>query len=224
MTAARRALITACILFLVVGHLYEIVRRHEHWPFSPYPMFSHRNTKDPVSRLAVYGVPAGEGEPFEFTDAHTGVYKRFRFDVALQSMLGTGGKAVKNRERMSRVFDEYFAYYEKLRDLGYHDGPRLAAIRLYRLEWDFDPWAANRFEAPRTLLLLERENPKAKLEWDPSSEEDVFSGLLPSGPLSLRKTVRVRENSGERLARSYALTPALSRREREQDGGFDRNA
>lgn len=158
MTRGRKWFISTAIAGLVVGHLYEIARQHEHWPFSPYPMFSHRNTKAPVSRLAVIGVPADGAEQFEFTDAHTGVYKRFRFDVALNQQL-RGAREVKDRPKLERIFDSYFGYYERLRELGYHDSPRLSAIRLYRLEWDFDPWARNRNDPPRRILLFERASP-----------------------------------------------------------------
>ena len=61
MTAARRRMIYGLMATLVIGHLYDIATRREHWPFSPYPMYSHLNSDRVLDAPRIVGVAAPSG-------------------------------------------------------------------------------------------------------------------------------------------------------------------
>ena len=57
------------------------------------------------------------------------------------------------RERVRLVVEDTLRRYEMRRAQGQHKGPPLRALRLYSLNWDLEPYAAN-LDRPRSRELL----------------------------------------------------------------------
>ena len=143
MSWRRLLVVHAAIAVVVFGHLRDIVTDVEHWPFSPYPMYSY----PPPDRLDVYrvvGVPAGAatggsagGSAREFPL----VERRYLRPLDAGS-LGATMSRLNRRDARERLLDEALraclARYEALRAAGRHDGPPLRGARLYRLSWPAD--------------------------------------------------------------------------------------
>ena len=56
MSRGRVWLVYAILAAIVGGHLVEIVTQREHWPFSPYPMWSMASTSWDLQDHRLYGV------------------------------------------------------------------------------------------------------------------------------------------------------------------------
>ena len=159
MTSARLWVAHGVILFLLAASAYDILRGREHWPFSCYPMYSRVELDPLMTQFRIFGVPA-EGPARELI-----LQDRRYIEPFDNSRLGQALKRIDagdNPETRLRVaLTDCLRRYEALRLAGYHDGPPLQALRLYRLTWVLDPRAANR-ERPETRhLIAEVEPPSA---------------------------------------------------------------
>src|SRR5215217_7176282 len=56
MSKARFLVANAIIVLLVINSLLDIVIDKEHWPFSPYPMYSEMEREYSLSSTRLYGV------------------------------------------------------------------------------------------------------------------------------------------------------------------------
>ena len=156
------------IALIVVGYSFDILTDTEHWPFSSYPMFSRipREATLRVDRL--FGVTR-ESPPRELplvANDYLHPFDDHRLHERLEMYTGPSTwspilsvgfariPAVPNKRDQLRLallncLERYDAGLEARR----HEGPPLQGIRLYSLEWQIDPWAANRDQPSRTLLL-----------------------------------------------------------------------
>lgn len=137
MSARRRATISAVVLLLVGMQIYDIARQQAHWPFSNYSMYSGVQqgtmwwfriagvTRD----REVWLVPEEQLRPFDSV----------RIAYAFQNLVLDQPDAAVNLELRN-----LYELYEAGRRSGAHGGPRLLALRLYRLEWRLDPSLANK--------------------------------------------------------------------------------
>jgi hypothetical protein len=139
MTSYRRAFLSLVFAGLIGGSLYDIVRDEEHWPFSQYPMFSGVWRAPTFTWLRVFGVTAA-GHEFPL-DANKYIlpFDQSRLPKALRRIVASPERAPRLPEALAGIFSRY---HELARE-GRHDGPPLAALRLYELEWTIDPHAAN---------------------------------------------------------------------------------
>jgi hypothetical protein len=149
MTARRSRFINACIGFIVLASTYDIVLDEEHWPFSQYPMFNRVTESRELTWLRVYAVtPDGVEFPL------VGYREVFPFD---QSRLSKVFGSIRTRENapseMRRALADCLERYERLRQLGWHEGPPAARLRLYEVRWTLDPAAAN-VDAPDSRTFL----------------------------------------------------------------------
>ncbi|HEX6940098.1 MAG TPA: hypothetical protein VF158_11855 [Longimicrobiales bacterium] len=153
----RLLLVDAVLLFVLAGSLYDIARFREHWPFSPYWMYSHARVARTIEAAQLYGVAAdGTGREVLLSDPRA-IYP---FDitklrVALERMAADPAGAGRLRAALA----DCLARYETLRRDGAHDGPPLAGVRLYRAEWTLDPWARNVARPDRRELIAELMDP-----------------------------------------------------------------
>ena len=125
----RRWVVYAAIAVVVGGHARDIITDEEHWPFSPYPMYSY----PPPRELTVYrmaGVVAA-GEEFPLLQR---MYLRPLNAGSAGSTLGRLDRR-NNRAGLDLALRECLTRYEALRLAGRHDGPPLCGVRLYRLTW-----------------------------------------------------------------------------------------
>ena len=151
MSKARRTFINLVIAFVVVGSAYDIVADQEHWPFSQYPMFSGVWRSPTFTWLRLFGVTT-DGHEFALdANRYVAPFDQSRLPKALKRILD-GPDA---DTRVHRALADCLARYEQLRRDKAHDGPQLAALRLYELEWTIDPQAANVDRPDRRAFIAE---------------------------------------------------------------------
>jgi len=151
MNPARRAVVNTVLLALLAGSAYDIVTDQEHWPFSQYPMFSGVWRSPTFTWLRLFGVTE-DGREFPL-DANRFIapFDQSRLPKALRRILdGRDGGT-----RVRAALADCLAQYEQLRRQRRHDGPQLAALRLYELEWTIDPEAANVDRPDRRAFVAE---------------------------------------------------------------------
>lgn len=152
----RRRLVTVLASVIAGGSLLELALgppyrgESEHWPFSPYQMYARLPWTTVVIRR-IYGVVADSSKreiPL-LDDAMVRPFEHSRLWFSWNRLDNS-----PERERLLPVaLRDYLVRYETRRAQGLHSGPRLEAVRLYRLRWappSVD--AAARLAASRELL------------------------------------------------------------------------
>jgi hypothetical protein len=153
----RVGLVYAVVGVIVLGHLYEIVRQQEHWPFTNYPMWA-RVTRDwHVREIMPFGL-TDEPTPREidlrdpkYFAPMPAIYQRLNFQ-----------RAASRANIRDRMLADYLKRYEQLLAAGKHDGPPLKGIRLYEWYWTMDLRAGNANAPDRKTLLYEYLAPPAQ--------------------------------------------------------------
>lgn len=154
----RELLVYAVIFVIIVGSVYDILTQREHWPFSPYSMFSTVRREYSLSWFRLYGLT--EIDSSREIPLIESEYIQPLGDIHVQITMS------KKRKPYNASYEQYLeealhhilARYEVLRIAGDHNGPQLRGIRLYRYEWKLDP-RIHGVERPdiRELLLEVRE-------------------------------------------------------------------
>jgi hypothetical protein len=151
MTYRRHAFLSLVFAGLMAGSLYDIVRDEEHWPFSQYPMFSGVWRSSTFTWLRLFGVTASGHEfPLE-ANRYILPFDQSRLHKALRQIVGHPDRGARLGEALSGMLSRY----DELAAEGTHDGPPLAALRLYELEWTIHPEAANVDRPDRRRLIAE---------------------------------------------------------------------
>src|SRR5262249_51516730 len=68
LSLARLLVVHVLLAVLIGGSFYDIYTGREHWPLSPYPMFSIVEQDASLRCLRIVGVPAGTGEEMTLLD------------------------------------------------------------------------------------------------------------------------------------------------------------
>jgi hypothetical protein len=157
MSRFRKIIASGVIVILIAGHAWDAYFKDTHWPFSNYPMFRNMNTRDPLVRMALYGVTA-DGQEVRIMGPTAGPMN-YRYNGALSRMYGGREPTEESVARTRRALATLLAYFEAARRKGDVHGPPLARLRLYRLTWPFDEWARNRHD-PQKEVLLEVTHPE----------------------------------------------------------------
>jgi len=150
MSRIRGLLVHLLIAGVIGGSLYDIATRQEHWPFSDYPMFAlvqQRPVLDNWFRL--YGVTFDNREVAILKYSELWPLDQSRLPLGLRRLYQQPG----GPERVRAAVDDILRRYELRRVRGQHDGPPLRALRLYSVNWDLEPYAAN-LDRPRSRALL----------------------------------------------------------------------
>jgi hypothetical protein len=151
MSPGRRALLNLVFIGFIAASLYDIVMDQEHWPFSQYPMFSGVWKSPTFGWLRLFGVPADGNEfPLDY-NRYVAPFDQSRLPKAFRQILEEPDSAAHIRT----AIEDCLARYEVLRVSGRHGGPPLRAMRLYDLEWQIDPFAANVDFPERKRLVAE---------------------------------------------------------------------
>ena len=151
MTLDRRVFLSAVFLVLIGGSAYDVATEQEHWPFSPYPMFSGVWHSPTFSWLRLFGVTA-DGREFALdANQYVAPFDQSRLPKALKQMLQQPDGVARARVALADCLQRY----DELRLEGRHDGPPLVAMRLYDLTWTIDPDAANVDRPDRRRLIAE---------------------------------------------------------------------
>ena len=151
MTSTRRIFLNLVFLAFICGSTYDIVTDQEHWPFSQYPMFSDVWRTPTFSWLRLFGVTT-DGQEFPLdANRYVAPFDQSRLPKALRRMR----ERPDADARLHTAIADTLARYEVLRVEGVHEGPPLAAMRLYELEWTIDPHAANVDSPDRQTFIAE---------------------------------------------------------------------
>jgi hypothetical protein len=149
----RRRRVAAIAFAITAGSLAEIALdppySREHWPFSQYQMYSEIPRSEVVLRR-LFGVVSGSsgGEIALGDRPYVDPFDHSRLWFSLNRIDGS-----PERERLLPIaLRDCLERYESRRARGLHDGPRLEAVRLYRLRWTLDRRASNRGVPERDLL------------------------------------------------------------------------
>ncbi|MDB5295794.1 MAG: hypothetical protein JWO31_1777, partial [Phycisphaerales bacterium] len=166
---------------LVGGHLVEVATQREHWPFSPYQMWSVPSRSWDVSREMLRGVtdeptprevplvPSQHFYPVQYQTVvvqlqhaarSVGEMRKAEVEAAELAAAGKPADAAKRkadakRAEADRIVGGLLKLYEARRATGGHAGPPLRAIRLYQVTWTMDKTAsaASRANPTKTALL-----------------------------------------------------------------------
>jgi GT2 family glycosyltransferase len=152
MSTPRLLLVHAIVGTLVGGSLYDIWTGREHWPLSPYPMFSIVDRDPSLRCLRIVGVTAApHGEEFVMLDpAVIQPFDQCRLTSALSRTFHDGAR----RHLIHEQLRDCLHRYEERRRAGEHAGPPLAAVRLYEMYWTLDANASN-VDTPDTRRLID---------------------------------------------------------------------
>jgi hypothetical protein len=155
MSFRRRAFLNLVFAGLILGSLYDIVRDQEHWPFSQYPMFARVWRAPTFTWLRLFGVtPNGHEFPLDGIQ-YIQPFDQSRLPKAFRSILNAPSRA----SRLEEALTNCLVRYDELARAGAHDGPPLAVLRLYELEWVIDRAAANLHRPERRQLIAEVRRP-----------------------------------------------------------------
>jgi hypothetical protein len=150
----------AVIVVIAGGSLFAIVTDTEHWPFSPYAMYSWIDRDYSLTRSRLFGVT--ESEPPHEIPLWEFQYIQPFDNARLHTALARIHRSPTPKQRFSGALHDVLVRYEALRHAGRHHGPPLQGIRLYELYWKLDPWARNADQPDRQELILEVMDPVKK--------------------------------------------------------------
>jgi hypothetical protein len=146
----RVRMVYAVVGVIVLGHLYEIARQREHWPFSNYPMWAQVTDKWELKNVDVVGVTdSADAAEVKLDDpAYFAPLPVYYQRLIL-------GKFARRQSTRERVFADYLRRYEQRRKAGLHHGPPLKGLRAYEVVWTMDPTASNVRTPDRRAVLYE---------------------------------------------------------------------
>jgi hypothetical protein len=157
MTTPRLVIAHLLILFVIAGSAYDIGTRQEHWPFSNYPMFSTVHQRPFLTWLRLFGVTADNREIALLSYNDLWPLDQSRLPLGLRRM----ADAPDSGPRVQAAITDVILRYNKRRAAGEITGPELRAIRLYRMGWSLEPFAANLDRPSSRELLAEAAAPGA---------------------------------------------------------------
>ncbi len=144
-------MIYPCLGLFVAGSLFDIATGREHWPYSPYGMYSSVERARSLQTLRLIGITrAGSQFPL--------VANRYLWPFNRSSLRWTLGRLNESADRAQRLpaaLEDCLRRYEERRRAGRHDGPPLQALGLYRVWWTLDPLARNVDRPDRQELLMQ---------------------------------------------------------------------
>jgi glucosyl-dolichyl phosphate glucuronosyltransferase len=140
MSPARLAFIYLVLALLIGGSFYDIYTGREHWPLSPYPMFSGVEREPSLRCLRIVGVSAGGGQEVTLLDSDLiSPFDQCRLTSALSRTYTDETRRPRIHEQLRDCLDRY----EARRRAGLHDGAPLDGVRLYEMRWTLQPDASN---------------------------------------------------------------------------------
>jgi len=151
----RRAAVTCLALGFAGGSLIELAidppYRGEHWPFSQYRMCSETPRRSPLVGRRLFGVTAEDpAREIPLQGAYIRPFDGPRLAISFDRL-----DQAPDRERLlTAALADCLRRYELRRARGAHAGPRLEALRLYRLTWNVDDRASTR-DSPGKELIWE---------------------------------------------------------------------
>jgi hypothetical protein len=181
---SRLWIVYGLLAVIVLGHLVEVVTQREHWPFSPYQMWSKPAVGWEVKREMLRGV-TDEPTPREIA-LQPGQLYPIPYQMVVVNMQ-TANKAVQNKdpEQAKRIINGLLAHYNNRVAAGKNPGPKLRGLRLYQVVWKMDADASE----------ASRQNPiETKLLFPPLTPEERAAAVPP---VSAKLTAEFGEDDGD---------------------------
>lgn len=131
MTRGRLVTVYALLAVLVGGHLFDNVRRTEHWPFSNYPMFAsvEGNRLQTYRFTCLYADGTGAIREMDFNPDWVPSLPQYKFADPMRDYLDWN----PNPTRVHQLLADYLATYDACRRAGLNHGPDVTAVRVYRV-------------------------------------------------------------------------------------------
>jgi len=133
------------VVFPVIFPVPEI------WPFSPYEMFSRAKPKKYATTLEIKGVIAEGGEFSLNVSKYFYPFDPVRLRSGIRSVL-RNNDPLKRQRNLDELFSYLLDQYAITKKSGYHKGPPIVALRLYRKTWDWSQEPPEKV-VPATILL-----------------------------------------------------------------------
>jgi hypothetical protein len=154
MSRQRLFLIHAALIVLIVGHLYDIIQKGEHWPFSQYQMFAFLQEPS-LTRMELYGVMQEDSHQEFSLRQVSRDFGGVRETESLRNI--SRSQEIKSEERQQMLDGallDALSKYENGRLAGKHDGPPLQGVRLYEATWQLDDPAKSIVDPPDQQKLI----------------------------------------------------------------------
>ena len=202
MSPRRVWFVYALLAVIVGGHLIEVATQREHWPFSPYQMWSKPSVGWEVKREMLRGVTAGPNPtevslttaqlypiPYQMVVVnmqHAGAAATAAMDKRAEAAkLKAEGKAgwealeaeaARKQAEADRIVGGLLLHYNRRLKQGKHTGPPLQSIRLYQTTWKMDTQASQASkDAGATVLLYPHLSAEEKATTQPSVATQIVS-------------------------------------------------
>lgn len=143
----RRLVVYGLATLILGGNLLQLAGDTQHWPFSPYPMFSVLNGRKTVTIYRLYGVV--QWSPLVEIQLDNNLYLR-PFDT---SRMSHALEHAYRNNTLNKALTNCLTRYEALRRAKRHNGPPLVAMRAYKVTWAAEPSAGNIDRPERRQLL-----------------------------------------------------------------------
>jgi hypothetical protein len=160
---SRIWIVYVLLAVIVLPHLAEVALQREHWPFSPYQMWSKPSTGWEVNREMLRGV-TDEPQPREIALA-PGQLAPIPYQMVVVNMQDAKRAVQKGDTALAkRLIDGLLLHYNNRVDSGKNPGPKLKELRLYQVAWkmDTDASAASKQNPIKTELLYPVMTPEQK--------------------------------------------------------------
>ena len=148
----RRGLVTFGVVAFLLGSGFDVATGREHWPFSPYSMYS-RIKPDYESRKFFAFATTADGRTISLDSRRElAPFDRIGLHMAVLLIRRDHDEATA-AEMVREIVQEVADRYERRRVDGSHDGPELREVRLERLVWEMDPQLRN-LDAPEERSVV----------------------------------------------------------------------
>lgn len=172
----RIVLVFALIAFIAFGHLYDIVKAKEHWPFSYYPMYARVEKPGVQQLLALYGklrYPDGRTIDWLTSSRYVPPLNEGRLRVILMA----AWRGADREKKAKQVMRDYMRVYESRRIAGLHNGPPMEEIYLYDVTWKLRPDGNRQSKPSKAKQLL-------KLSWQEVEQSSRKGMSVPAQRLN----------------------------------------
>jgi len=144
--------ISICVITIItLGALGPAVLVREFWPFSNYKLYAELKKDMSLQLLSFYGVH-GDNE------IYLGGKEKYFYPLFNYHMHNNLSYSLKEVDGIYKVKKKLFSllnWYEFRRLQGYHDGPKLDGLRLYKVKWSNDIEFKNIFSPEKIKLIAE---------------------------------------------------------------------
>ena len=137
MSRARLLTVNLLLLVILAGSLTDIALGREHWPFSPYPMYSRLELARESRKVMIFAVPENAAKaPFPLqTWEMIQPFERTRLNTAMARLV----RSTQAEEALRAAARDVWRRYREGRNEGRRSRPKLREVRVYQVHWPLLP-------------------------------------------------------------------------------------